>query len=582
MFEDYLQQCDKRYSQQHQLLASTIPTGSYQCALRAGSEVHPTLNSLCYAITLLRAGGDDRVRRATDIIAKVLSLQDTDATSRTFGIWPVYIEEPLAVTEVPDFNWADFMGSQLVYIRRNHTNYLTAELLAKVDEALLSAALAIFRRNVGSGYTNIAFAGAAVTAAIGELLGRPEFVRYARQRFHNIIQHTDYHGGFTEYNSPTYAFISLQYCEWTHQMVEDDYVLQAAEKLRRTVWEYYAGHFHPGTSQLAGPHARAYSNWLQPDQVWQLSVRTGANLASRLGKLPEGPDPTGVLSYVEPMPCPSDIAQRFERLLDAPVERHHCYIRLEDQSASIRGTTWLTHNACLGSVNHDNLWVQRHPLIGYWRTDVDPAVCFRLRFLHDGQDFASAYIRTCQRRCRVLSTLSLLTNKGDWHPHLDRPEIDGLFEAEDFRLRCELTGCKVSGQQLDERRYELSAGDHKVVIHTAPGQFGPYDITWELGQSRQGDDQQVFVDAICYQGARREFQFQDLGNVVLVVAAEILGISEEASDAAVELDHIADDTLRASWAAGEGLSVTGPLQSHRHPVTIEDTIQVWWRHRFFL
>jgi len=494
----------------------------------------------------------------------------------------VYLEEPLAITEVPDFNWADFMGSQLVYIRRNYADYLTAELLAKVDEALLNAALAIFRRNVGPGYTNIAFAGAAVTAAIGELLDRPEFVRYARQRFYNIIQHTEYHGGFNEYNSPTYALISLQYCEWTHQMVKDNYVLQAAEKLRRMVWEHYADHFHPGTSQLAGPHARAYSNWLTPDQVWQLSVRTGANLASRLGKLPEGPDPAGVLSYVEPMPCPSDIVHRFERLPDTPVERHHCYIRIEDQSVSIRGTTWCTPHVSLGSVNHDDLWGQRHPVIAYWRTAVDPAVCFRLRFLHDGRDFASAYVRTCQRGCRVLSAFSLVTNRGDWHPHLDRPEVDGLFEAEDFRLRCELTGYQVSGQQLDERRYELAAGDYKVVIHTVPGQFGPYEVSWELGRRRQDEDQQVFVDAICYRGARRRFRFQDLGNVVLVVAAEILGTDEEASGAPVKLDRIDDNILQASWAAGEGLSVTGSLQSHRHPVTIEDTIQLWWKHRFFL
>ena len=84
--------------------------------------------------------------------------------------------------------------------------------------------------------------------------------------------------------------------------------------------------------------------------------------------------------------------------------------------------------SCLGTVNRSSFCTQRKPLLAYWKTEDDPAVVLRLRFLHDGRDFASMGIRSIQDGTRVLSKFYPIENAGNWHPSLDRPE-DGLFHA---------------------------------------------------------------------------------------------------------------------------------------------------------
>ena len=46
-------------------------------------------------------------------------IKDRDSTSERYGIWPMYPEEPLEVLRIPDWNYADFVGSQMVYANNN-------------------------------------------------------------------------------------------------------------------------------------------------------------------------------------------------------------------------------------------------------------------------------------------------------------------------------------------------------------------------------------------------------------------------------------------------------------------------------
>ena len=110
------------------------------------------------------------------------------------------------------------------------------------------------------------------------------------------------------------------------------------------------------------------------------------------------------------------------------IQLRRTFVRGETPQDSTIGTTWLTADACLGSINRGTFWTQCRPLIGYWKTDSDPAVVLRLRFLHDGQDFASMSVATAQSGGKSLAVVYPLRNRGDWHPTLDRP-ADGLFSA---------------------------------------------------------------------------------------------------------------------------------------------------------
>jgi hypothetical protein len=554
------------------MMWSTVPEGHYHCGLEPGSRAHQTRESLSYAIELLSSGQAERQTRAGEVIARVLSLQDPDPTSKTYGIWPMYLEELLDVLAVPDWNYADFVGSQLVHILTAYAGALPQDLVRDVAVALGHAAWSIFRRNVGPHYTNIALSGAGVTAAVGERLQEPALIEYARRRLENLIAHYRHHGGFSEYNSPGYAMAGLHWCEWMRQFVKDRAVLRSADILRYLTWRDYGEHFHPATGQLAGPQSRAYTDWLDAQIVAYLRQQTGASVPWRgtetqLEDYVRNPQPA-LFGYVQPRPCPTDLRERFQSLSETPLDLQQCYICRDPEEASVVGTTWFTDDACLGSINRDNLWTQRRPLLAYWKTPDDTAVCLRLRFLKDGQDFASAYVSNVQNQHRVLSAFSLLTHKGDWHDHIDRPHEGGVFVAEDLRVRYALTGCGVSGAGLGVGRVGLSAGEIRAVIHTTGGRFGPHSVQWQLGQEGEGDEASVYLDGICYQGRQREFRFSELGDVVVAAGIELLAAGEDPSSARIRTAAQGRDRLSVTWPVAPELVLNAPLSAGPHPCSI--------------
>lgn len=330
--------------------------------------------------------------------------------------------------------------------------------------------------------------------------------------------------------------------------------------MRGVAWGTIADHFHPGTGQWAGPHSRAYGDRLAPATARFLADGTGVAIRAHpaVGGVPGLPSPHA-------RPCPPELVGRFRALPDDPLEVRRRFIRREPEEDSVWGTTWLTDDACLGSVSHDALWTQRRPLLGYWRTEDDPSVVLRLCFLHDGRDFASATVRNAQRGPRVLSAFGLATNLGDFHLSLDRP-ADGAFAAEDFRIRYELTGAGVTAGALAEGRHELAAGSRRAVIHTPPGRFGPHAVVWELGRS----DGRVWLDGVCYRGPRRSFDPAALGGVAIVAGLEVLRAGEAPR---TDGPHIVPDGAKftARWpldsagGADGDLRLSAPLLAAAHP-----------------
>ena len=79
--------------------------------------------SFSYAVGLLDDGGRKYRKRAFDIIKKTISLQDTVRSSPTCGVWPYYLEEPLATKKSPvDYNWADFNAVSLLEVYMGHNS----------------------------------------------------------------------------------------------------------------------------------------------------------------------------------------------------------------------------------------------------------------------------------------------------------------------------------------------------------------------------------------------------------------------------------------------------------------------------
>ncbi len=547
----YLARMEPRYDPDAKMTTDVIGGIGYHTALEPGTPVHSTRDSLRYGHQLLMSDSPEHRARAHEVIRTVISLQDTDPDNATCGIWSWYLEEPLEDMRPPDWNWADFLGATLATILARIPERIPASLAAEMRASLGHAAAAIVRRDVGPGYTNIAIMGGGVTAVACELLDDDALLTYGRERLRKSVEHAEYHGSFNEFNSPTYTFVALEELERPLAIVRDPQTRAHAEALRRFAWESIAAYYHPPTAQFAGPQSRAYADWLPESTVAKLVKGTGLALPFRTGSgALEAPEPdAGEPPLFPSLPCPDDIRHRFEALPETPHERHQTFIREEDAARSTTGVTWFDEDACLGSMNRGYFWTQRRVLLGYWRTDEDAAVCLRLRFLHDGRDFASATVENAQAGPAVLTRFGTRSDGGDWHGHLDRP-ADGVFHAESFRARYQLQGVGVSAHQLNDTTFALRAGSREAIVHALPGVFFGHDVLWECGQSADV----AYVDAVCYEGACAAFDYGNPGPVRVGAGLHLRRVDGNGSVAG-PIAHDGDDgSMSLAWA-GHGLTV---------------------------
>ena len=512
---------DRHYDPTERMLKVPFHGTGYHSQIANGLEVHPTRESLYYAVALFQRGRTEDVAVANEILRKVISLQEIDSQSEFYGVWPWLLEEPLGMMSSVDFNWADFCGSAIAQILVKHRHQIADEkLVRQMRESLNRAAFTIRNRNVNAGYSNIAVLGGGVCAIAGEVLKNPELLRYGRDRLKKVVLLTQQIKGFGEYNSPTYGKVVIGECERILELSQDPEVRQSAETIRVAAWQIFAESFHLGTSQWAGPHSRLSQRRLTDTLVMFLNHRTGLNIQPHPRAVNERPRGYGI---VTPIPCPQTLLENLKESSDRTFIITRTFKIGRDGKPAIFGTTWKTPDACLASVNRASLWTQRNPISGYWRTEDDPAVAFRVHFLRDGKDFASFGVRATQSENRILFAIHSLQNRGDWHRTLDRP-ADGQFEATDFRLRLELDGKHASCEKRPEGGFALSAGDREIVVFPADSSFSGRPVEWECSNRENG----AYVEAVCYSGTKRLIDFNELVKMKLAAAIQLQQIDSSA------------------------------------------------------
>ncbi|MFH1498506.1 MAG: hypothetical protein ABII82_11855 [Verrucomicrobiota bacterium] len=536
-------------------LPATVLCGQgYHTTVPNGTVIRRTRDAMDYALALLEDGRVDSVARALRIIPRVLALQDREPCNRTFGIWPWFFEEPISAMRPPDWNWADFIGVRLAHMLGRHADVLPGDLQTAMTDALGDAALSIFRRNIGPDYTNIAVKGGVVAVMAGERLGRAFLVDYGRARLARFLAHTRDNGGFTEYNSPPYGALVILEVERGLLLVKDPATRDSLRAIHALCWRGIANSLHPPTGQLCGPHARAYDDTLSATHSELLGAELGVPLFLPAG-MPEpherGRDIVNLL-LIPRLPCPDDVRRD---ILDAPRGRlvRQDYVRSPDPEVRRQSTMWFDGDACLGSVNVENLWQQRRPAVAYWKVG-DTVAMLRVRLTHGGRDFASGVLRTAQAGPELLSVCSLVTNKADSHDHMDLPP-DGVFRLDQLALCVELTApdARVSGDAA--AGYELAAGDRTVAVRPSHAEFGGHPVAWEI----RAEPGKASVRAVINGGAPVALVPAQMRNVAIGFRLALQPPGEPLAAPDVEL---ADDaiTLTANGPHGP-LAITSP----RHP-----------------
>lgn len=526
------------------MLKRPFSSPGYHTTLKGGM-VHRTRESLEYAVACLDTGDPKLEQRAAGILDRVIDLQDSDPKSPTCGIWPWFLEEPLARMSPPDANWADFCSVQLLEAVLNHEARLPARLVKKIDGAIERAAREIERRDVGPGYTNIAIMGSYVTLAVAERLHLADLQNYALERWRIFHRAATQQGGFVEYNSPTYTVVALTEVGRIRRYIRNAEARRLADDIYRIAWQEIALHFHAPSRQWAGPHSRGYSTLLGGNVLALIQEATD-------GRVDFGAHRTRMESARVPLPCPPEFESHFQRL-DAAVTRVQ---RFNEDQPPVVGTTHLAPSFTLGSVNYGSFWTQQHPVIAYWGTPSEPAF-LRVRFLHDGHDFAAAQVFTAQENGDLAGLVNFATDGGDTHPSLDRLK-GGTFRARDLRLRFEFGGSAgrigLKAPASLSEPVVVKLGDLTVRIAIPAAQLGENPARAEVG----GERRTACFDVVLFSGAEQTF---DLAKIERAFVAFTLRIAAN-GDAPFPAAVTADDE-RVALKAGS-LSVSAAIR----PTTI--------------
>ncbi|MHC4741368.1 MAG: hypothetical protein ACYS8Z_05625 [Planctomycetota bacterium] len=588
-FEKALANRDKAYDPAEKMISRPFSSPGYHTTLKGGT-VHPTRDSLQYAIALLDSGQEKRLQRACDIIRRVIALQDQDPKSRTYGIWSWFLEEPLEEMAPPDWNWADFCGTQLLQAAIDHADRLPDDLRRDIEASIIHAANSIKRRNVGPGYTNIALMGTYVTLAAGDLYDNAELLEYGRARLRRFWDYTNEYGSFSEYNSPTYTAVAINEITRMLRHVKDPAARETIEKLNRFAWLHLARRFHPPTRRWSGPHSRCYATLLRSSSLAFIQRATGG----KLDFVPESKAYESLDAHRLKAHCPEDFLHYFT---DLPAPRMEIETFKKGGAAphDIVGTTYLHPDFTLGSVNIGDLWNQRRPLLAYWKTDTGVAA-MRLRCLHDDYDYSSASIFTVQDKANILGAVTFATDRGDTHISLDRLK-NATITAKDLRLRLQLEGA------IDGIRIAPTSS------HYAPRSGGGIENTWGIGnQSYKITSQPIkidftvikadfdknpliiettqgpkaaYIDLILYRGPEKKINFAEIDDARIVFTLAITPKSEIARPAKPWSISKDQSEVTATWQNMSLILPTQPMRTRDQQKAASATLagQNAWKSR---
>ena len=492
-----LKEQEENYDTAVHLLTRYIPpTANHYHTNLIDTTAHPFRQSASYAADLMDSGVPEYQQRAFRVFEQVIAHQDQQPRHDTYGIWPYHLEEPLPQMNKPDWNWADFIGVDLLETYMKHHDALPDDLRSDMEAAIVHASHSIQKRDVKPGYTNIAIMGTLVTYLTAHLFDLPELKAYADMRLRRFYDYTVDLGGFAEYNSPTYTRVALdELCRMRQYILEPE-AKELINYCYNTSWEVLASHFHPPTAQLAAPHSRSYATLMREDFYNMLYGASQGTIDYQQAQLPAD-------YYKLQHELPADLVPRFLQLTQTKVETDTFSVG----DNPVVGYTYLHPQYCLGTANRSTTWQQRRPLVAYWGTPEQPRY-LQPKLLHDQVEFAAGNIFSVQDKNRVLTALNLATDGGDYHISIDRLP-DGVFRANDLRLRFELGGAlaydkiTITPEQLIQVRDEAI----RLDIQLLQALFDDKKISrMEKGK----DEERSWVDLIIYTGPEKAFDLKQI------------------------------------------------------------------------
>ncbi len=215
---------------------------------------HETRKSCRYACELVRHGGPADLTVAAAVLEAVLQCQATHPTDVHQGNFRWMAEDD----HIEDLNAVVFCLEHLIPMMLKYGDRLPLPLQDKIMQAIQLGLQEVRRLDVWVGYTNITALALLALCAGGDLLDDACLRRQGQAKLHSWIAFTSRNGHVLEFNSPTYAAVTIRALAQLRDTVQCSDTALLAEIMLSRLGLSFALHLHKATGRLAGPHARAY------------------------------------------------------------------------------------------------------------------------------------------------------------------------------------------------------------------------------------------------------------------------------------------------------------------------------------
>ena len=219
-------------------------------------KVHDHKQSLSYVLALLERGRQEDIKRATFIIEKALTTQNTIEGTHRYGNFKWLYEDEV----ITDINAVQFCLWSFIEIVLQYDQKLDKQTLEKIKKAIAIGLIEEAELDVPWHYTNITLIQIANMILGAELLG-PKYHNYSElgyQRLREWIEISNSNGAVFEYNSPGYCAIDIEMMTRIAMYCLKREIVPIIKVIEERLWIHVAIRFHSVTTKLAGPYARAY------------------------------------------------------------------------------------------------------------------------------------------------------------------------------------------------------------------------------------------------------------------------------------------------------------------------------------
>ncbi len=215
---------------------------------------HETRKSCRFACELVCNGAPADLTVAASVLKAVLQCQATHPADVHQGNFRWMAEDD----HIEDLNAVVFCLEHLIPMMLKHGHRLPLPLQGRVERAIQLGLQEVRHLDVWVGYTNIAALALLALCLGGDLLEDPGLRRQGQDKLQDWIVFTSCNGHVLEYNSPTYAAVTIRALAQLRDTVQCPDTALLAEIMLSRLGLSFALHLHKATGRLAGPHARAY------------------------------------------------------------------------------------------------------------------------------------------------------------------------------------------------------------------------------------------------------------------------------------------------------------------------------------